>query len=123
MTKTLNLKPIYALALFIIAMGVILPALNNHAVERHANDAIRAYNHVKKNGSEHCRWECSDGRIRYICPLNHRETNGVSLYAVVVLIAGATAGTYKLVTAFICRKDYAKSLTEKGKNHWQITHP
>ena len=123
MTQTINIKPFAVLALILIVFGVVLPALNSHAIQRHHDGAIRAYNHVKNNGGDHCRWECADGRIRYICPLDNRQNNGASLFAVVVLVAGAAAGSLKLVTAFICRQDYARSIAETGKNPWHITHP
>ena len=127
MTRTLNLKRVAFLFMVLLIgsylFGVVLPPLNSHAVDRHAGQAVRAYNHVKKNGGDHCRWECTDGRIRYDCPMDNKENNGVSLWAVVVLAVGAVAGTSRLITAFICRQDYAYSIREQGTNPWRITHP
>ena len=124
MTTTLNGNKCIYLCItmcIIILLGVILPPLNQHARDRHPNgQASRAYNHVKKNGGEYCRWECSDGRIRYICPLDNKETNGISLWAVVVLVAGSVAGTHRIITAFICRQDYAYSIREQGHNPWHL---
>ena len=104
----------------LLLLGVVLPPLNQHARDRHAGQAARAYNHVKKNGGDHCRWECSDGRIRYVCPLDNKETGGVSLWAVVVLAGSVLAGTYRIVTAFICRQSYAYSIREQGTNPWHL---
>jgi len=104
----------------ILLLGVILPPLNQHARDRHGGQANRAYNYVKKNGGEYCRWECTDGRIRYICPMDNKETGGVSLWAVVVLAIATTATGYKMVTAFICRQSYAYSIREQGHNPWHL---
>ena len=111
-----NIRPcLLLLAVAVILLGVALPPLNTHAVERHASDAVRAYNYVKQNGGEHNCWQCKDGRLRYICPIDGSPQN---LFAVVVL---SPAGS--LVTAFICRQDYAATITETGSNPWHYTHP
>ena len=102
-----------------LLFGVVLPPLNGHAIERHDDGAFRAHQHVSENGGDWCRWECKDGRVRYICPINGK---GPNLFAVVVL-AGDELTEYRLVTAFICRADYALSLKETGKNPWRFLHP
>ena len=99
----------------VLLFGVVLPPLNGHAVERHASDAVRAYNYVRDNGGEHNCWQCRDGRLRYICAIDGSPKN---LFAVVVL---SPAG--EIVTSFICRQDYAKSQIDNGENPWRFLHP
>jgi hypothetical protein len=97
---------------------VSLPPLNGHAVDRHAGQAVRAWKHVKNNGGPGDRWDCPDGRIRWVCGLTDKEGKAKGLFAVVVI--AATGG---LITAFICNQSYAKSITDQGKNPWKLNHP
>jgi len=118
MTQTLNLKPFAILALILIVFGVVLPPLNGHAVERHADQAIRAWNHVRDNGGPGDKWECPDGRTRWICALTDPKSRAKGLFAVVVISAAGG-----LITAFICRKDYASSIAAQSKCDFHIDHP
>ena len=122
MTRTLNLKRVAFLFMVLLIgsylFGVVLPPLNSHAVDRHAGQAVRAYNHVKNNGGPGDKWDCPDGRTRWVCALMDKDGLKKGLFAVVVLAASGS-----LVTAFICRKDYAKSISDSAANPWRITHP
>jgi len=102
MTTTRNHSLCYLLALAVL-FAVVLPAINTHAVARHANDAITAYNFVRDNGEPGNRHDCEDGRTRWICEMGQGR-NGKQLCAVVV-VAGVS-----LVTAFVCRKRYADNI-------------
>ena len=100
---------------FALLFGVVLPPLNGHSVQRHNDDAFFAHKHVSENGGDWCRWQCKDGRVRYICPIDGSPKN---LFAVVVLSSGG-----EIVTSFICRQDYAISIKESGTNPWRFLHP
>ena len=89
--------------------GVMLPELTEHALE-HA-DARAAWEWVGNNGA-YCRYDCPDGRTRYVCGMPNGR------WAVVVLGA-----TQKLITAFTADQDYARGIIDGCRNPWRFVHP
>jgi hypothetical protein len=91
--------------------AVDLPPLSAHALE-HGEDAQAAWNWVRRHGRT-CRWDCPDGRTRYVCGMPK------NIWAIVVVEGG------DLVTAFTGDQDYAKGATEGCRNgYWYgAAHP
>ena len=85
-----------------------LPPLTAHAL-RH-EDAQEAFDWVSKHG-RYCRYQCPDGRTRYVCGMSDHR------WAVVVVEAA------RLVTAFTTDQDYAKGIVDTCHNPWRMAHP
>lgn len=82
-----------------------------HADQRHGADAETARQVVQEKG-EYCRWDCPDGRTRYVCPADKHQ------FAVVVL-EGLTE-----ITAFITGDQaYVQNIIAPCKNPWRLSHP
>lgn len=92
-----------------------IPALNDHAVERHGQKATSAWEYVLSLGPANlfCRYQCPDGRTRYICPMESGH------WTMVVLEDGY------LITSFVVNQSYAKGEIDKCKNryHYRNAHP
>ena len=82
----------------------------SHAGAKHGSEAYEAINTVNK--SRYCRWDCTDGRERYVCAGNN------NLWAIVV-----TEGA-KVITAFMSTQEYAHNVTERPgcSNPWRLAH-
>jgi len=117
MTQT-RVKPWLWFALAAILLLVALPPLNGHALQRHYEGAIRAWKYVSEHGGPGDRYDCKDGRTRWICAIREQVKDKKDLWAVVVLSAAGG-----LITAFLCSHDYAKSMIENADNPWKIKHP
>ena len=87
---------------------VQLPELSPHAL-RH-EDAQAAWRWVEGHG-RFCRYDCNDGRTRYVCAMPQNR------WAIVVLEAG------QLITAFTGDQDYAKGAMSGCRNPWHFAHP
>ena len=119
MTRTSRISPIGLLAgvFIIVALGIVLLNLSNisvsaHAVERHGDQAIIATQWVATHSGPGHRWDCKDGRQRWIVPYNAHE------WAIVVL-DGLTQ-----VTAFITDdQDYVVKQHEGCKRWQNWAHP
>ena len=88
---------------------VELPPLTEHAL-RHA-DAKAAWNHVRQHGT-YCRYDCPDGRTRYVCGMPDHA------WAIVVISARNT-----LITAFTSDQEYARDIIDACRNPWRFVHP
>jgi hypothetical protein len=87
----------------------MLPELTEHALE-HA-DARAAWEWVGNHGA-YCRYDCPDGRTRFVCGMPDGR------WAVVVL-----GVTQKLITAFTSDQDYARDIIDGCRNPWRFVHP
>jgi len=90
--------------------AVDLPALGAHALLH--SDAKMAWDWVRQKGV-FCKWDCRDGRDRYVCPMRGGR------FAVVV------ADAVRVVTAFTTNQSYAKDVTDDPRcsNPWRLKHP
>jgi len=114
-TRTNSNAVFLLLAIVCIIIGFLsmtLPPLSEHAFSKHDSDALTAYKIVEQHGNDYNCFECKDGRTRYVCPAPN------NLYAVVVMVPE------KVITAFLCRQEYAKTITEMGSNPFRdVIHP
>lgn len=95
-----------------LVLAVTLPALAPHAIERHGTQALVATQWVAAHGGPGNRWDCRDGRQRWIVPYGARE------WAIVV-VEGAVQ-----VTAFITSdQDYVNKMHEGCKQWQNWAHP
>ena len=92
--------------------------VSDHAYERHGSDVEVAIGAVANCG-EPCRYQCKDGRVRYV---NRTEVDGKSLWVIVV-----RAGLHgKVITAFVTELDsyVQRTLSENGcDNGYGPIHP
>jgi len=88
---------------------VMLPELTEHAA-LHA-DAQASLDGVRHHGA-YCRYDCPDGRTRFVCGMADGR------WAVVVL-----GGTQRLITAFTADQDYARGIIDGCRNPWRFVHP
>jgi hypothetical protein len=88
--------------------------VNAHAWERHGKAAVEAKRYVDSlDNAEHCKWECPDGRDRYVCAMQPARE-----WAIVVYEAG------ELVTAFVTEDQaYVNAVIEPCLNPWRYAHP
>jgi hypothetical protein len=94
------------------ALGSVpMDAPSGHAVARHGTDAQVALNMVQRSGN--CQ-ECADGRRR--CTASEGATWAVAVYEKV-------AGTWKVVTSFLCDQDYAVGMMDGCDPRWRGVHP
>jgi hypothetical protein len=91
------------------APPVELPPLTAHALEH--PDSRLAWDHVRRNGA-YCRYDCPDGRTRYVCGMPDHS------WAVVVLSAAD-----RLITAFTTDQEYARGIIDGCQNPWRFVHP
>jgi hypothetical protein len=92
-----------------------LPGLNDHAREKHGQEANKAWNYINSLPvRDYCKWTCPDQRTRYVC--NVRGSND---WAVAVLEGGV------LITSFIANQEYARGVIDTlgCKNPWRMSHP
>jgi len=110
---------VFAVAMMLWAMRrippmnreVALPTLSAHALLH--SDAKAAWDCVRHKG-RFCKWDCRDGRTRYLCPMEER-----GVWAIVV-----TEGANRLVTAFTGDQDYVNGVADNGcHNPWKMAHP
>lgn len=105
---------ILLLAFVILMSG--LPALNDHAVERHESAAVDAWGYINSLPSkDFCKWQCNDGRTRYMC-----NVRGTDNWAVAVVEDG------QLITAFLATQHYARGIIEGAgcnANPLHYNHP
>jgi hypothetical protein len=95
-----------------------LPPLNDHAVDKHGEDAVKAWAQI--NGLDNirkCRYRCKDGRDRYVCPMP-----GEFYRWAIAVVEGED-----LITSFIADPDYARHVIDSsGCNnpfHYRNAHP
>ena len=91
------------------ALPQVLPDLTEHALAH--PDAREAYEWTQHHGA-FCRYECPDGRTRFVCPMAGNR------WAVVVL-----GVTQRLITAFKTDQDYARGIIDQCRNPWRMAHP
>jgi hypothetical protein len=88
---------------------VDLPQLSAHALLH--IDSRLAWNWVRNNG-KYCKYDCDDGRTRYVCGMPENR------WAIVVLDA------FGIVTSFTADQAYAKDVIDNGcHNPYRIAHP
>ena len=119
-TKTANSgSGLFAVAFVLILVlatgyGLVLCADNltkNHADIKHGQDALAVRAWIAGHG-DYCRWECPDGRTRFVCDM------GRGKWAIQVLEDDIE------VTAFICSSQgCALSIIEGCTNPWHMAHP
>lgn len=93
-----------------------LPALNDHARDKHGAAAITAWEYINSSPkSNFCKWTCPDGRTRYLCWIS--KLNEWAFAAV------NTDGT--LATSFLTTQRYAKKIIDEAgcTNPWRLSHP
>jgi hypothetical protein len=89
--------------------------IDDHADVKHGSDAQAARDWIASNGGPGCKWECPDGRTRYVC----RTDTG--RWAIVVI----NTVTRVEVTAFMTdSQDYIQGCIAGGDNPWHYgSHP
>jgi len=107
----------------LVFIGLIGPALTprtspnidlGHADRKHGQDAQIARDWVQRHG-EYCRWECPDGRTRYVCPMKG-EYSG---HWAIVVMEGVVE-----ITAFLTdSQEYVRRVIEPCHNPWRLSHP
>jgi len=86
--------------------------INQHAFDRHGEDAVRAIDWVVANAKSGHRYDCPDGRHKWFVPISHNE------WAVVVIEAG------ELLTAFTTNdQGYVLNCKKNGNAFWNMAHP
>lgn len=119
MERTRRSNPVGLLAVLVIVAtaGIVLLNLGNisvctHALDRHGNDAVIATEWVNTHGTGGNRWDCNDGRQRWIVPY------GSTAWAIVVMEAG------EQITAFITDdQDYVVKQHDGCKQWQNWAHP
>jgi hypothetical protein len=113
--KSFPLLLAVALALVgVLVLGAALPHLSPHAVQQHQAAASQAWEYINAmEHNEYCKWSCSDGRDRYVCPMPGGQ------WAIAVVEAG------ELITAFVADQNYAKSIIDEPgcSNPFHYSHP
>lgn len=93
-----------------------LPALNDHAVNKHGAAAVTAWEHINRSAkSDFCKWKCPDGRTRYLCWI--RSLNEWAFAAI--------NEDGSLATSFLTTQRYARKIIDEAgcKNPWHYSHP
>ena len=108
MLLMLGLFVLAQVAPMVAAPKIPMVGPGSHAGAKHGTEALQAIRTV--NGSRFCRWDCNDGRQRYVC------RGAENMFAIVVM-EGA-----RVVTAFMSTQMYATGITtDPGcKNPWRM---
>jgi hypothetical protein len=93
-----------------------LPALNDHAVNKHGQKAVDAWTHINSIPNKNfCKWRCPDGRIRYMCHIPRTNEWAVAV----------TTSDGGLITSFLATQRYARKFIEEAgcNNPFRLSHP